>query len=83
MPLPPIDPNRVFLNIPYDEEFQELYLAYVVGIHQFRLVPCITSAIPGGERRLDRILNLIQSCRFSFHDVSRVEMNLAPPATPT
>ncbi|MGA2170735.1 MAG: hypothetical protein ABSG62_21300 [Terracidiphilus sp.] len=82
MPLPPIDPNAVFLNIPYDEEFQRLYLAYIVGIYQLRLVPLITSGIPGGERRLDRVLALIQSCRYSFHDLSRVEMSVALPATP-
>jgi len=82
MPPPPVNPNAVFLNIPYDEEFQSLYLAYIVGIYQLRLVPFITSGIPGGERRLDRILALIQSCRYSIHDLSRVEVSAAPPATP-
>jgi hypothetical protein len=32
MPPPPIDPNAVFLNFPYDEQFQSLYVAYVVGL---------------------------------------------------
>ncbi|HUH63527.1 MAG TPA: hypothetical protein VLZ50_11035 [Terracidiphilus sp.] len=82
MPPPPINPNAVFLNIPYDEEFQELYLAYVVGLHCFGLEPRLTFGIPGGERRLDRILSLIQSCRYSIHDLSRVEVSPAPPATP-
>ena len=67
MPLPPVSPNSVFLNIPYDEEFQLLYLAYVVGLFQLGLVPCLASGIPGGERRLDRVLALIQSCRYSIH----------------
>jgi hypothetical protein len=82
MPLPLTDPNAVFLNIPYDEEFQTLYLAYIVGTYQLRLIPFITSGIPGGERRLDRILALIQSCRYSIHDLSRVEVSMTPPATP-
>jgi hypothetical protein len=82
MPLPPIDPNAVFLNIPYDDEFQRLYVAYIVGIFQHSLVPFITSGIPGGERRLDRVLALVQSCRYSIHDLSRVELSAAPPATP-
>jgi len=82
MPLPQTDPNAVFLNIPYDEEFQSLYLAYIVGIYQLRLVPFIASGIPGGERRLDRILALIQNCRYSIHDLSRVELSSTPPATP-
>jgi hypothetical protein len=76
------NPNAVFLNIPYDQEFEKLYVAHIVGIYQLRLVPFLTSGISGGERRLDRILALIQSCRYSVHDLSRVEMSVTPPATP-
>lgn len=82
MPLPPINSNAVFLNIPYDEEFQKLYLACIVGLSQLGFDPYITSGIPGGERRLDRVLAMIQSCRYSIHDLSRVELSAAPPATP-
>ena len=82
MPLPPIDPNAVFLNIPYDEEFHKLYLAYIVGLYHLHLKPRIASGIPGGERRLDRILALIQGCRYSIHDLSRVELSVIPQATP-
>jgi hypothetical protein len=79
---PPPDPNAVFLNIPYDQEFQPLYIAYIVGLYQLRLQPFLTSGIPGGERRLDRILSLIQRCRYSIHDLSRVELSVTAPATP-
>lgn len=82
MPLPPISTNAVFLNIPYDIEFSKLYLAYIVGLNQLGFDPKIASGIPGGERRLDRVLKLIQSCRYSIHDLSRVELSVTPPATP-
>jgi hypothetical protein len=82
VPPPPVDPNSVFLNIPYDEEFHQLYLAYVVGIYQLGLVPFLASGIPGGERRLDRVLGLIKSCRYSIHDLSRVELSFSLPTTP-
>jgi hypothetical protein len=82
VPQPLVNPNAVFLNIPYDEEFQKLYFAYIVGLSQLGFDPCIASGIPGGERRLDRVLSLIQSCRYSIHDLSRVELSFAPPATP-
>jgi hypothetical protein len=52
-PLP--DPNGVFLNIPYDEEFRSLYIAYIVGLFQLDLVPHLASEIPGGDRRLCRL----------------------------
>lgn len=41
-----------------------------------------TLGIPGGTARLDRIMKLIQSCRYSIHDLSRVEINRNPPPTP-
>lgn len=82
MPPASVDPNSVFLNIPYDEEFHKLYLAYIVGIYQIGLVPFLASGIPGGDRRLDRVLALIKSCRFSIHDLSRVELSPSPPSTP-
>jgi hypothetical protein len=79
---PPPDPKAVFLNVPYDEEFHSLYIAYIVGLFQLGLVPNLASEIPGGDRRLDRISKLIQSCRYSIHDLSRVEVSVAPTAVP-
>ena len=81
--MPPLpDPNAVFLNVPYDEEFRSLYIAYIVGLFQLGLVPHLASEIPGGDRRLNRIIQLIQGCRYSIHDLSRVEVSAAPSATP-
>lgn len=79
---PVVSPKAVFLNIPYDERFRRLYLAYIVGLTHLGLQPKATLGIPGGERRLDRILTLIQSCRYSIHDLSRVELDRNSPPTP-
>jgi hypothetical protein len=79
---PQPDPNSVFLNVPYDEEFHSLYLAYIVGLFQLGLVPHLALEIQGGDRRLDRIFELIQSCRYSIHDLSRVEVSSTPSAAP-
>lgn len=82
MAIPPVQANAVFLNIPYDDHFRRQYLAYIVGLTHLGLEPRATLGIPGGERRLDRILALIQSCRFSVHDLSRIEVDRNPPPTP-
>jgi hypothetical protein len=79
---PLLNPNAVFLNIPYDEEFRSLYVACIVGLYRLGLEPFLASGIPGGERRLDRILAPIGSCRHSIHDLSRAELSATPPATP-
>jgi hypothetical protein len=80
--MPRVEPDSVFLNIPYDARFQPLYLAYIVGLTELGLKPKATLAIPGGARRLDRIFELLQGCRYSVHDLSRVELDKAPPPTP-
>jgi hypothetical protein len=72
----------VFLNIPYDEGFRRLYLAYVTGIIHLGLYPRATIEIPGGRNRLDKIIELIRGCRYSIHDLSRVQLDRTPPATP-
>jgi hypothetical protein len=72
--------RAVFLNIPYDNHFHHLCLAYICGIASFGLVPRATLEIPG-IRRLDRIVELIESCAFSIHDLSRIE-RLPPQRLP-
>jgi hypothetical protein len=71
--------NAVFLNIPYDQRFRSLYLAYIAGLVHLGLEPRVTLGIPSGTRRLDRIATLIESCRYSIHDLSRVGLDRNPP----
>jgi len=75
-------PSDVFLNIPYDRRFGRLYIAFIAGLASFGLKPRATLEIPGGERRLDRIVDLIRACSYSLHDLSRVQLDRRPPSTP-
>jgi hypothetical protein len=77
-----VEPDSVFLNVPYDARFKKTYLAYLSGLVTLGLSPKATLAIPGGITRLDRIFNLIRSCRYSLHDLSRVELDRNYPPTP-
>lgn len=74
--------KSAFLNIPYDSRYSKLFLAFIAGLSAYRLTPRVTLEIPGGHRRLDRILELVQSCRYSFHDLSRVQLDRKRPVTP-
>ena len=60
--------ESVFLNIPYDPQFTRLYLAYIAALSALGFVPKATLGI-GGNRRLDRIASLIESCEYSIHDL--------------
>lgn len=75
--------DAVFLNVPYDHRFRSLYLAYIAGLVHLGLEPRVTLGLPSGTRRLDKISALIESCRYSIHDLSWVGLDRNPPhATP-
>src|SRR5437899_8374297 len=64
-----------FLNVPYDDEYEHLYVALVAGLVAFGLTPRATLELPRPERRLSSIVSLLKSCRYSFHDLSRVHVS--------
>jgi len=70
--------DSVFLNIPYDEAFEEIYLAYIVGLTQLGLRISATLAVPN-QGRLTRIIELIEESDFSIHDLSRIELSKGVP----
>jgi hypothetical protein len=82
MPRQRVEQDAVFLNIPYDPQFERLYVAYIVGLTILGFVPRATLGIPSGARRLERIFDLIQRCRFSIHDLSRVQLDREAPRAP-
>src|SRR3989442_12538480 len=74
--------NTAFINVPYDASYESLFLALIAGLSGFGLIPHATLEIPGSGRRLNRIVGLLRRCRYSFHDLSRVELDSTPPQTP-
>lgn len=73
--------EAVFLNIPYDPSFARLYLAYITALSAVSFLPRATLGITG-NRRLDRIASLLESCAYSIHDLSRVQLDRNAPRTP-
>jgi hypothetical protein len=76
-----VESHAVFLNLPYDKAFSSLYLAYIVAVSSLGLVPRATVGLQG-PTRLSRMLNLIEACPYSIHDLSRVQIDRVSPATP-
>lgn len=66
--------ESVFLNIPYDKEFEDLYVAYIVGLSQLGLRVNATLAVPN-QGRLETIIGLIAESDSSIHDLSRIELS--------
>ncbi len=70
--------RTAFLNVPYDKEFEGLFLAYVVGLIQLGLQPRLTFAVPN-QGRLEAIVDLIDASDLSIHDLSRTETTNGVP----
>jgi len=70
--------ESVFLNIPYDRGFEDLYLAYIVGLTQLGLRVNATIGVPN-QGRLETIIGLIEESDFSIHDLSRIELSKGIP----
>lgn len=65
--------NRwVFINIPFDQSYEKCYTSLIISLVSVGLIPRSVLHIPEhGEGRLDRLIGLIQQCKFSVHDLSR------------
>jgi len=66
--------TNVFINCPFDVEFEPLFHAIVFAVIQCGYtVRCALEADDTGATRIDRIYGLIVECRFGIHDISRIE----------
>jgi len=63
----------VFLNVPYSPSYERMLVALTAALVAVGAMPRLTFQVPdGGEGRLNRIYNLLRSCRISIHDLSSV-----------
>ncbi|MDE0154158.1 MAG: hypothetical protein OXS28_00895 [Gammaproteobacteria bacterium] len=64
--------KSVFINCPIDDDFAPLLEVIMFCIVYAGLKPRLSSErLDSGESRLDKIIELISSCAFSVHDLSR------------
>lgn len=64
--------QSVFVNCPFDEEYEPILQAILFCLISFGLTPRIaTERDDAGETRIEKIAELIKSSRFSIHDLSR------------
>jgi hypothetical protein len=71
--------QSVFVNCPFDAEYRVLLRPMVFTLLHCQLDPYLCTTRTATARRLDQIKWLIQSCRYSIHDLSRCEPNGEPP----
>ena len=68
--------ESVFINCPFDKDYEPLFYAVVFAIRDLKLKPRSAKHVDdGGQPRINKILDLIEGCKFSIHDISRTELD--------
>jgi hypothetical protein len=69
--------TEVFINAPFDEEYETFLEIIAFTILQCGFTPrCAKEAYDSGEVRLNKIANIIKQCRYGIHDLSRTELDI-------
>ena len=67
--------SSVFINCPFDTEYQPLFRAVVFTLVDCGYTPrCALELNDGAAVRIERIFQLIDQCRLAIHDISRVTL---------
>ncbi|HEX4959225.1 MAG TPA: hypothetical protein VF173_00200 [Thermoanaerobaculia bacterium] len=74
--------SSLFINCPFDGDYLPLLHSLMFVIFECGLQPRLASEeVDSGRVRIDKIRDLVRSCRYSIHDISRMEA-LAPGDEP-
>jgi hypothetical protein len=66
----------VFLNVPFDRQYQKLPDALVFAVHACaRKARCARELDDGAQVRIEKLYKIIGSCRFGIHDLSRTSLD--------
>jgi hypothetical protein len=64
--------DNVFLNCPFDEEYQPMFSAVIFAVHDAGFMARSALEVEdSGEVRITRIKRIIGECRHGIHDISR------------
>ncbi|HEU4558782.1 MAG TPA: hypothetical protein VFS20_13070 [Longimicrobium sp.] len=68
--------RNVFINCPFDVEYQPLFRAVVFAVLDYGLYPpCALERDDGSEVRIEKIRRIVAESQFAIHDISRTELD--------
>ena len=74
--------DNVFINCPFDLAYKPIFDALIFVVHDSGFVArCALEISDAAQNRLNKILNIVEECRYGIHDLSRTELdptNLLP-----
>src|SRR5215213_8832766 len=68
--------ESVFLNVPFDRQYQKLFHALVFTVHECGFVArCALESDDGSQIRLEKLYSIIEQCPLGVHDLSRTSLD--------
>lgn len=68
--------DSIFINCPFDDEYQAFFDAIVFAGYRSKFLPrCALEISDGGENRISKIYQIIEECRLAIHDISRTTLS--------
>ncbi|MEP7107656.1 MAG: hypothetical protein ABI760_06725 [Ferruginibacter sp.] len=68
--------DHVFVNCPFDPEYKPLFDSIIFAIHYTGFIArCALEVIDSGSTRLNKIIRIIEQCKYGIHDISRIELS--------
>lgn len=68
--------RSIFINCPFDQQYQAMFLAIVYGVQDAGFIPrCAREAYDSGDVRISKITRIIGECQLSIHDISRTDLD--------
>ncbi|MHB1055984.1 MAG: hypothetical protein ACYC6B_09195 [Thermoleophilia bacterium] len=68
--------SSVFVNCPFDDAYREIFNAIIFSIFDCGYIPrCALEFDDGSQVRIDKIIGIIEECKFGIHDISRTELD--------
>jgi hypothetical protein len=66
--------RNVFINCPFDETYKPIFDAILFAVTDCGFVArCALEMVDSSQTRIDKIVRMIEECRFGIHDLSRTE----------
>ncbi len=66
--------DSVFINCPFDDEYNEFFNAIVFTVYRCGFYPrCAKEEDDALDTRIDKIMKIINECRYGINDISRIE----------
>jgi molybdopterin converting factor small subunit len=69
--------QNVFINCPFDNDFKPLLKALVFELIYLGFSPKLSQTLSSSAIRVNQIKNLIKTCKFGIHDLSRSKAMVA------